>query len=99
MATYLITYDLIGKEPSESESYDKYEDLVKAIKSYAPYLKVQFSEWLVKTDKGPKEIFDELVLHLRPDDRLLILNVTPGSWWGRGAIDGGTDALANFLRS
>ncbi len=93
MATYLITYDLVGKEPSESESYDRYEDLIEAIKSYPPYLKVQFSEWLIKTDKGPQEIFNHLARHLDADDRLLIVKITPRIGGGEARLTAGPTRL------
>jgi hypothetical protein len=61
-------------------------------------LKVQYSEWLVKAEKGAQEIFDDLAQHLEPEDRLLIVEVDPARWSGQGAIKGGTEELAAFLR-
>lgn len=94
MAKYLVTYDLVGTD----ETSEDYKRLIKKIKSYS-HLELQYSGWLIKSDADSKAIFDDLLSYLDPNDRLMLVQLDGTAWWVRDAIDGGTEAAGNFIRS
>jgi hypothetical protein len=77
MAKYLVTYDLVGTD----ETSDDYKRLIKKIKSYSNWGKVQKSVWLIRSTKNAGEVRDDLWLFMDKNDRLFVVKVTSGSAW------------------
>jgi len=65
----IVTYDLRGA----AGSYEEFFDTLKSQDSWSHYLR---STWLISTDKGPKEMFEELRPFLRSGDHLLIVRLS-----------------------
>jgi len=78
MSVFLVTYDLMKPETSAD-----YENLIAQIKSYQSWAKPEYSTWLIKANKETQTIFNELSAHLDSNDKLLVVDVTNDSWWGK----------------
>lgn len=79
MATYLISYDLVG--PNRD-----YEVIRKhIINTYGIRAKPLESVWLVSSDRSAEEIRDALMEHVDRNDKLLVVTLTKG--WGTRNID------------
>lgn len=77
MAKYLVTYDLVGT----SESSDDYTRLIKRIKEFPNWGKVQKSVWLIKSGKTAVEVRDDLWSYMDSNDRLMVIKVTGTAAW------------------
>jgi hypothetical protein len=86
MSVLLIAYDLGSPETSAD-----YEDLITKIKSYGSYRKVQYSLWLIRTDKLTGTVRDELKPYLDSNDKLLVMRVTGVGWASRNLPSSVTD--------
>lgn len=77
MAKYLVTYDLVGTD----ETSDDYEKLIKRIKRFPSYRKIQKSVWLIKTEKKAGEVRDILWRFMDDNDRIYVTKIASGSAW------------------
>lgn len=83
MATYLISYDLIG--PNRD-----YKAVAEHIRStYGTRAKPLESVWLVVSDKSAGEIRDALQEHIDDNDMILVVRVAKG--WGTRKIPKATN--------
>ncbi|WP_206495098.1 hypothetical protein [Microbacterium sp. KRD174] len=74
MATYLISYDLVGP----NRDYEAVKDHIRS--TYGTRAKPLESVWLVKTDKSAAEIRDALKEHVDSNDKILVVALAKG--WG-----------------
>lgn len=72
---HMISYDLKG--PANS-----YERLYETIKSYGTWWHYLESTWIVRTCENPQEVYQKLQPALRPEDSLIIFNVTDSGYYG-----------------
>lgn len=89
MATYLVSYDLIGP----TRDYDK---IAKHLKSYGTWCRVLESVWLIVSDKTPVAIRDAAFAHMDANDRIIVVGTSPSDWASRVATDH-SDWLHKFL--
>lgn len=92
MAKYLVTYDLVGTD----ETSEDYEKLIKRIKRFPSYRKIQKSVWLIKTGKKAKEVRDILLRLMDDNDRLYVTRISGGSAWHK--VICGTTRLKAFMQ-
>ena len=79
MTIYMIGYDL---HPKQGETYD---ELIAAIKNVGSnWWHCLDSTWLVVTTKTAVQVRDELWMHMKPDDQLLVVAYAPpnSAWVG-----------------
>ncbi|GAA2571909.1 SinR family protein [Pseudonocardia hydrocarbonoxydans] len=75
MSTMLISYDL--NSPGQ-----KYDELIKHIKSYGTWCHVLDSTWAVVTTRTASGVRDECLKHIDTSDDLHVVNITgQGSAW------------------
>ena len=74
MAVYCISYDLKS---------DQYEPLIEAIKTYGLWWHQSESTWFIESTQGSKEILENLNNHLRPGDKIIVIQVHQ-RWWATG---------------
>jgi hypothetical protein len=77
MATYIVSYDLVGK----AETSQDYERLIDAIKLYGTYAKVLKSVWILKSNTTAAQVRDDLRQYTDGDDRLLVAALTGETAW------------------
>lgn len=71
MATFLVNYDLVGKE-------EDYTELIAALKKDGA-VKVLYSEWLVRNTGSAGDVAKRYLAHLDSNDRLFVCDVND---WG-----------------
>ena len=77
MGLFVITYDLAA----EGQNYDC---IIKKIKSYPAWAKLQQSVWIVETPEKAKEIRDDLSGCLDSNDKLFVGKLTgEAAWWNQ----------------
>jgi hypothetical protein len=86
VAVYLVTYDL--KQGSGTHDY---QDLYDALDAYENH-KVLYSVRLVSTSIGYKALFDDLLQHMDPKDRLWVTELRKSQFTYR-AMAGTNDWL------
>jgi hypothetical protein len=91
MTAFLVTYDLVGTDAS-SRNYDR---LIKEIKGYPDWCRIQDSVWLVSTTWTAKRIFDDLWTHLHATDRLAVVELTGHGTWSDSLAE--PDAVRRVL--
>lgn len=74
MATYLISYDLVGP----NRDYEAVREHIRG--TYGTRAKPLESVWLVKTPRTAGEIRDALREHVDDNDKLLVVTLAKG--WG-----------------
>ena len=82
MKNYLISYDLIS--PNQN-----YERLIKEIKSFRYWAKLNFSTWYVKSDLPTEQLLNKLRLILDKDDIVIAAEITNLAW---------SDSLPNDIK-
>ena len=76
MKTYMVSYDLI--DPGQ-----KYEKLIKLIKSEYAWAKIGYSAFIVKSNASHIELRDKYKQALDSNDKLFIGAVSaPAAWYG-----------------
>jgi len=93
MSKYLVTYDLVGT----SETSEDYKRLIKKIKSYPDWGKVQKSVWLIKSSNTATAVRDDLWSYMDSNDRLFIIKVTGTAAWRNEICE--RSWLKDFLNS
>lgn len=90
-ATILIAYDI---HPTSDTSYD---DLVAAIHSLGAWWHHLETVWMVRSERTPDEIRDQLQRYIGSDDQLLVLDVTGdrAGWTGINAV--GSEWLEDYI--
>ena len=78
MATYLISYDLVGP----NRDYAAVTEHIRSV--YGTRAKPLESVWLVVTDKSAGEIRDALQEHVDGNDKILVVHLAKG--WGTRRI-------------
>ena len=93
MALYLISYDIAAKNSGE------YDELWATLKSMNA-TRILLSEWLVVKPTGAAgAIYNEIVVDLLTDDRLLVVEVLRGAYWDKLKIsDESMDELLKHAR-
>lgn len=74
MASYIVTYDLCGKEKD-------YTSLINKIKGYTSWAHVTESAWFIKTSESATSIRDNLKKCMDVDDRLFVAELTGTAAW------------------
>lgn len=88
MATYLVSYDLIGKKD--------YERLFEHLRTYGTRSRPLASLWVIVTDKTAAEVRDGINQHIDADDKVLVVkSAGVGAW--RGLPTETTDWLKKHL--
>jgi hypothetical protein len=82
---YLIGYDL--------KSGQNYESLIQSIKKVGTWWHDLDSTWLVKSNASSEQLLEYLLAHIYKNDKLLVVEVVPGSWAGYGFSEAGLDWL------
>lgn len=77
MNSYIVTYDLVGTDESSSD----YKRLIEKIKAYPNWAKLQYSAWILRSEKSAKTIRDELLAHMDSNDRLFVAKLTGEAAW------------------
>lgn len=81
----IITYDLSAPDRN-------YEGILKKIKSYGTWAKISESSYLIKTDKTPESVRDQLLKTIDEDDKLFVGTlVAPAAWYGL------SEAVSNWI--
>jgi CRISPR/Cas system-associated endoribonuclease Cas2 len=93
MNRFLVTYDLVGTD----EASDDYERLIKKIKTYPNWGRVQKSVWLIRTSDSAAQVRDALGNLIDANDRLLVIEVTGTAAWRKEICD--REWLRKFLTS
>lgn len=71
MTSYLITYDLLFGNSSQSAV-----NLTRKIQAFRLWAHPLTNVWLIKTELDRNSIYNFLKPHLYPSDKILIINVT-----------------------
>jgi hypothetical protein len=90
-ATILIAYDV------HSTSDKAYEDLVAAIHSLGAWWHHLETVWMVRSERTPDQIRQQLERHIGPDDQLLVLDVTGTRSGWTGINDAGSEWLREYV--
>lgn len=90
MRTLLVGYDL--KSPGQN-----YAALIAALKSYGTWWHHLDSTWLIRTTESTSAVRNALVVHLDPNDELLVVDVTGGPAAWKGFNDRGSDWIQQNL--
>lgn len=90
-ATILIAYDV---HPAQGAAYD---DLIAAIQSLGAWWHHLETVWIVRTNRRPDEIRDELKSHIGADDQILILDITGDKTGWAGVSDAGSEWLKEYV--
>lgn len=78
MATYLVSYDLIGKKD--------YERLFEHLRTYTTRARPLASLWTIVTEKSATEIRDGINQYVDADDKVLVVkSAGVGAWRGLSA--------------
>lgn len=89
MNTFLVTYDLRGRDETSAD----YAKLIEHLKSYARWAKPLYSTWIIKTDRSAAQVRDAVQGHMDASDRLLVITTSaPAAWWGL------SDEVGNWLK-
>jgi hypothetical protein len=76
LSTILIAYDIHPKQTSA------YNDLAEAIRSLGAWWHHLETVWIVRSNRTPGRIRDELAAHIKADDQLLVVDITrSGAEW------------------
>lgn len=76
MNTFLITYDLAGRE--SLQDYQKLHDHIKT--SYSNWARPAQSVWLINTNEKVAQTRDNLRQLVDENDKILVIDVTRSSW-------------------
>lgn len=87
-ATFLIAYDIHPREDTA------YLALVEAIQSLGAWWHHLETVWIVRSDKNPREIRDQLAAHIGSDDQLLVADITGVATEWVGINEAGSNWLA-----
>ena len=79
MAVYLVSYDLNRRKD--------YTRLITRIKQSKAYSQVLYSQWLVQSDQGSKQVRDDLVRYMDADDAVLVAEMSKTVAWRSLMID------------
>jgi hypothetical protein len=90
-ATILIAYDV------HSTTDKAYDDLVAAIHSLGAWWHHLETVWMVRSERTPDEIRDQLKLYIGADDQLLVLDVTGNRLGSTGINDAGSEWLQEYV--
>jgi hypothetical protein len=90
-ATILIAYDV------HSTTGKAYDDLVAAIHSLGAWWHHLETVWMVRSDRTPDEIRDQLKRYIGSDDQLLVLDVTGNRLGWTGINDAGSEWLQDYV--
>jgi hypothetical protein len=90
-ATILIAYDL------HSANDEAYNDLVAAIHSLGAWWHHLETVWIVRSDRAPDEIREQLQRYIGSDDQLLVLDVTGSRAGWAGVNDTGSEWLQEYV--
>ena len=71
---YIISYDLCAPDRN-------YDELYKAIKSYAYWGKLTESTWAIVTSQSYTQIRDNLKTHIDNNDRLIVIQSGRAAAW------------------
>lgn len=93
MNRLLVTYDLVGTDESSGD----YARLIKQIKTYSTWGRIQKSVWLIRTANSAVDVRDALGAHLDSNDRLFVIEVTGTAAWRNEICD--REWLRSFLTS
>ncbi|MFO7195662.1 CRISPR-associated protein Cas2 [Enterococcus faecium] len=74
MDSFIISYDL-------NKSGKNYDDLIKKIKTYSKWAKINESVWFFKSNKKCPEIRDDLKSVMDKDDSLFVAKLTGAAAW------------------
>lgn len=77
MATYLVSYDLVGTD----DTSDNYEKLIERINEYPDCARVQLSTWLLRSEANAKEVRDDLKGYMHSTDRLFVADLLGATAW------------------
>jgi hypothetical protein len=92
-ATILIAYDL---HPAEGAAYDA---LVNAIRASGVWWHHMETAWIVRSDKTPEDLRDQLKVYIGPDDQLLVVDITGARAEWAGVSDSGSKWLEEHIRA
>ncbi len=87
MATYLISYDLVGP----NRDYDK---LIAHLRTYRVRTRPLESVWMIQTSKSAGEVRDGIERHVDSNDKILVVTVARG--WGTRNI---ASDVTNWMRN
>jgi hypothetical protein len=73
----LITYDLVGTDETSAD----YERLIDHIKGYPNWARVALSVWVVRTERSPVQVRDDVQTLLDGDDRIFVAALTGAAAW------------------
>jgi hypothetical protein len=81
MAQFCVSYELTQRGRD-------YSDLVAALRSYRPSWQGMQSVWIVGSRSATcQDVFEQLRIHMHPDDRLLVVPIDPSAgWWSQGIV-------------
>jgi len=92
LSTILIAYDI---HPTQASAY---HELAEAIRSFGAWWHHLETVWIVRSDKTPGEIRDELAAHINADDQLLVVDITrSGAEWA-GVDEAGNSWLKGNIK-
>lgn len=74
MSSYMITYDLC--KPGTD-----YDELIKSIKSYGTWAKINKSSWIVSTSETSVNIRNKLRAYTDSNDKLFVAKLTGAAAW------------------
>ncbi|WP_397428658.1 hypothetical protein [Pseudofrankia sp. BMG5.37] len=74
-----------------------YDGLITAIKGYGAWWHHLDSTWLVKSDKTPTQIRDDLAKHIDEGDELLVVDVSGDARAWHGFNQSGSDWLRKHV--
>jgi hypothetical protein len=77
MRSLLVAYDLVGAD----DDSDNYKKLIKRLKEYPNWARVELSTWILKTDAKAKEVRDDLLGFMHSSDRLFVGALTGEAAW------------------
>jgi hypothetical protein len=90
-ATLLIAYDV------HSTADKAYDDLVGAIQSLGAWWHHLETVWMVRSDRTPDQIREQLQRYIGADDQLLVLDVTGMKTGWAGINDVGSEWLREYV--
>lgn len=86
MTTYVVCYDL-------HKEGQNYECVIKKLKAYGTYCRIQRSVWIVCTSQSAKQVRDDIGACLDDNDKLFV-----GALSGEGAWKGYPQTTTDWLQ-
>ncbi len=77
MNSYVISYDITSSPEYNAVN----EALRQAITAYGIWAKITESCWAIRTDRTAIDVRDALAKHIRPDDRLFVVQTAHVAAW------------------